>query len=119
MLRLSPIQIVKKVWGEELWIVNNSLYCLKQLILHPGFQSSLHWHQVKDETFLIDSGSCRLVLDGISYTLDPGDSKRIRPGVIHRFQALDSILCVILEVSTHHDDSDVVRLEESGKYEGR
>lgn len=43
----------------------------------------------------------------------PGDFIRIVPGVSHRFSGLED--SVIIESSTHHEDSDSYREEESGK----
>ena len=34
---LSPIKRVEKVWGEELWLVNQPGYCAKILILDQGY----------------------------------------------------------------------------------
>lgn len=106
---------VDKVWGRERWIVNNDLYCAKILDLTAGGCSSLHYHKIKDETFHILEGCCYLLLNGKLLTLYRGATVRIEPGVQHRFYCSTEMLggCKILEISTHHDDEDVVRLEES------
>lgn len=54
------INKVQKVWGEELWYVNNEKYAAKQLILNKGYQCSLHYHAKKDETFYILEGVVEL-----------------------------------------------------------
>lgn len=106
---------VDKVWGRERWITNTELYCAKILDISCGGCSSLHYHQVKDETFHILDGNCFLLLDNRLLTLGPGATIRIKPMVPHRFYCtLDMTLgCKVLEISTHHNDTDVVRLEES------
>ena len=48
------------LWGYELWIENNEKYCNKLLILHKGFESSWHYHERKDETFVIIEGQVSL-----------------------------------------------------------
>lgn len=111
---------VSKVWGAEVWFCNEPLYCAKELILEPGWKCSLHCHKVKTETFVVMSGHCTLELDGIpARILFPGDKQTILPGQYHRFslepEAIQS--CSILEVSTHHEDSDSYRLSESGRYD--
>lgn len=101
------LKIVKKVWGEERWIVNNESYCGKMLVLRKGFQCSLHRHPVKHETFYLQSGQVRMELNGAIHIMQPGDSVDIESGTWHRFAGLrDS---VIFEFSTHHDDADVER----------
>lgn len=98
---------VKKVWGEEWWIVNNDAYCGKRLILRKGFQCSLHRHPVKRETFYVQSGMVRMQLGEKTFTMPPGTSVDIPAGTWHRFGGLRN--SVIFEFSTHHDDADVER----------
>jgi len=102
----------EKVWGSELWIVNNDKYCCKYLYLNKGAVSSYHRHLQKTETFLCTKGNVSLTIEGKKYNLDPlAEPITIEPNEYHKFEGLEN--SVILEVSTHHDDSDVERLEES------
>ena len=108
--------IIQKVWGSEEVLVNTDTYCGKILRLDKGARCSLHYHNVKDETFYLISGRFMLLtgLQGERYEkkiLEPGDSFRIVPGCYHRFWGIED--SVIAEFSTHHDDADVVRLEPS------
>lgn len=107
--------IVEKVWGYEEWIINTPIYCGKKFLLRKGYQSSLHYHPEKDETFYVDKGKVLLELNGEKITMNPGDSQRILPEQRHRFFGLEE--SIIYEFSTHHSDDDVVRLEESRKME--
>jgi quercetin dioxygenase-like cupin family protein len=111
------MKLVEKLWGQEEWIEMNDLYGMKLLKLMPGFQSSLHYHPVKDETMLVISGCCDLQV-GLSEwrRMVKGDSQRLQPGVPHRFKAINEI-CIIVEAGTPHEDSDVVRLENSRRIE--
>ena len=107
---------VVKAWGEEIWLCNTELYCAKVLKLYPGWQCSLHRHKLKDETFLVLSGTCQIELGGMEREMGPLERAHVLPGVWHRFRnEKGSGFCEILEVSTHHDDTDVERLEESRK----
>lgn len=117
----TPIETVKKVWGTEQILVNDD-YCMKLLTLHPGFTSSLHYHRVKRETFIVKKGFCFLEIHKSSgesevLTMNMGESFTIRPGVPHRFwvPSLSVKPCVIYEVSSHHEDNDTERLEPSKK----
>ncbi len=131
------IKQVKKVWGREEWLVNESLYCCKYLYLNNGFQCSLHYHLNKTETFYILIGKvkieigesrghvtnttggrgCEVVysLSNISERImEAGEQIKLVPNIIHRFTAITST-AKILEVSTHHDDSDSYRIKDSGR----
>jgi D-lyxose ketol-isomerase len=112
-------EVIKKVWGTEEVYVNEPEYCFKILRLNRGFQSSLHYHKKKKETFLVRYGTCTLEVHKKDvrqlHQLSTGDSFVLQPGQPHRFwvEATAADNCVVYEVSTHHDDDDVVRLEES------
>lgn len=103
--------IADKLWGREEWLVND-LYCVKRMTLREGYQSSLHYHNTKDETFYVVNGTVMLNVDGIMHRLEAGDYQRIKPGSLHRFHATGGP-AIFIESSTFHDDEDVVRLENS------
>lgn len=115
-----PIKIVQKLWGTEFWEVNTDLYCLKIMAVAPGKRCSLHRHLIKDETFLCRFG--RILIEtvdpesriGDMLVLRKGETIRISPGTWHRFSNFGNDAALLEEVSTHHEDSDVERWEESG-----
>lgn len=105
--------LISKLWGHERVLHNDQHYCMKELMLRRGFQSSLHFHRIKRETFLVVAGRVEVELAGGStVALTAGNHITLVPGVAHRFRAL-SAAALVVEASTFHDDADVVRLEES------
>ncbi len=107
---------VKKGWGFELWIVNNDLYCGKLLSFDEGKCCSWHFHSIKDEVLLLNSGSLKVLYsdqDDISLAqevmLFPGDAFHVPVGLRHRMIALEK--SEVYEFSTHHEDSDSHRLQ--------
>ena len=112
---------VEKTWGSEDWLVNTELYCAKVLTINQHCGGSFHHHEKKDETFLCLSGQAMLLwgstphhvninvssLDSVELLL--GLFVRISPNTPHLLIGLSEIPAQILEVSTHHDDEDVVR----------
>lgn len=111
---LEP-KTVTKLWGQEVWIDNSPLYCGKLLIINPGYESSLHYHPRKTETFFIQDGHVLLEVGEplTEVELRKWDVYRIEPGTPHRFRALDNKVAVITEFSTEHSDEDVVRITPS------
>jgi len=116
------VKVVKKNWGEERWIVNTSAYCGKMMILNKGWRCSIHYHKVKDETFLVTKGMIMVELYRSPDYFDapmsktfmiPGGILRVKPGTPHRFTGLED--SEFYEFSTSHDDADSHRLTESGK----
>lgn len=104
--------MINKVWGHEEVIVN-STYCGKILHLKEGYQCSLHHHKEKDETFYILEGEVEMEVGSSKTVMTPGMKVRIYPHTNHRFKGLAP--SKILEISTHHEDGDSYRLEESRK----
>lgn len=147
------------LWGGEIHLVNSELYCSKFLCLKKGFQSSYHYHNIKDETFVCLFGNVKVELGKVPHPgkkieygepeniviLKPGDTLRLKPRQdIHRFQAISmnpttnkgaylqqtmdylktpypvqlGIItniydAVLLEISTHDEITDNVKLEQA------
>ena len=120
---MSESKWVEKLWGSEEILVNGDRYCAKLLFIRGGFRSSLHYHLVKDETFIAWDGVTALEVANTDGTYEvrflrarERDSVHLPPGVAHRFKAV-TLTATILEVSTPHSDDDVVRIEPSAHIE--
>jgi len=112
---------VEKPWGYEIrWAINEK-YLGKILYIKEGQRLSKQYHNVKDETIYVLEGALNLELgpDISTYKNNPepqkivlseGESKRIHPGMVHRFCAEMSDV-VLVEVSTP-EITDVVRLSD-------
>lgn len=105
---------VEKPWGYELIWAHTPEYVGKILHVNAQESLSLQYHEVKDETIFLLSGEMRFwagpsmeALEEVA--LSSGEAFRVRPGTIHRMQAVTD--CDILEASTPHLE-DVVRLED-------
>lgn len=110
-MKKEPLKTVEKKWGEEIWFVNGE-YCGKLLLLDHNAECSYHYHPIKRETFMAIEGYVRLTIEGKVYILAPFTrAKTIEPNEKHKFFGITE--AVILEVSTHHEDDDTVRLTES------
>jgi len=109
---------VKKVWGTEEWL-HNGTYCMKRMTLRKGFQCSMHYHPIKHETFFVISGRMLLAQPESTFSepvysvLGPGEHCVIPTCRLHQFIGLEE--CTFIEASSHHDDDDVWRIDESKK----
>lgn len=111
-MRKEPFKNVEKAWGEEIWLVNSDRYCAKFLMLNKNAESSYHMHKTKEETFISLKGYVLLTVEVKTYILTPFTQPiTIEAGDKHKFLGLSE--AVILEVSTHHDEDDVVRFSSS------
>jgi mannose-6-phosphate isomerase len=107
---------VDKPWGYEIWWARTDRYVGKILHVNKGESLSLQYHEVKDETIMVQSGLLLFQTKPAGHEgelrdveMRPGDVFHITPGTLHRMTALED--CDIVEVSTPELD-DVVRLED-------
>jgi mannose-6-phosphate isomerase-like protein (cupin superfamily) len=105
---------VEKPWGWELVWAEADAYVGKLLFVRAGESLSLQYHEIKDESWLVQEGRAQLELGEVGGDLEAieistGSAFRFRPGTVHRVTALEDTL--IIEVSTPFLD-DVVRLED-------
>lgn len=138
----TPFQegkIVKKPWGEELWIADGkrSPYALKRILFRAGFRSSLQVHQFKSETNYVLEGKgkfqiwqevfdCERFLSGtilqaeldsllekvIEVEIGPGQIIDVKPGQLHRVIAITDL--TFIEASTVELD-DVIRISDDAQ----
>jgi quercetin dioxygenase-like cupin family protein len=130
----TVVKIVPKPWGHETIWAHTELYVGKMLHIRAGQALSLQYHDLKDETIHLLSGTMiyrvgtadgrRRTADGTAdggrqelqvIELKEGESFRNEPGLIHQMEAVTD--CVLLEASTPHLD-DVVRLTDRYGREG-
>jgi mannose-6-phosphate isomerase len=112
---VSTVRRVDKPWGhEELFALCEGKYCGKAIHVTAGHALSLQYHEQKEETIAIFSGTAfvevgkdEAELDG--FEMVPGEAIHLLPGTRHRVTAITDI--VMLEASTT-ELWDVVRLED-------
>ncbi len=115
---------VNKPWGYELWISGqHPTYAFKEIFIKAGSRTSLQFHDKKKETHLLVSGKAKLhyassqrtddietILGEVAEVdLEPTCLIDVKPGKIHRIQAITDI--ILYEASTPHLD-DVIRLDD-------
>ena len=111
----SSIKKVKKPWGEEFWIAGPHIgtsYALKRININAPYQSSIQFHEKKEETiyFLKGEGFLHYYKDKIdikkyksgaysseeidfiinnldSIKLYPSNCFTIKPGIVHSIEA--------------------------------
>ena len=113
---LADAKLVRKPWGAEWWLVpEGSPFAYKFIRILAGRRTSLQVHEFKEEGNLVVEGEAILTFalcvgdPLVTRSLHPGDIAHIRPGMVHRIEAVSDTS--LLEVSTPELD-DVVRLHD-------
>jgi mannose-6-phosphate isomerase-like protein (cupin superfamily) len=111
----TPVNVVSKGWGREIWIANNERYCGKILEIRKGKRCSLHFHKLKTETFYLRVGRLRVRImrspeaaTAEEFELHAGDCMDVPLRTVHQMEALED--SELFEFSTQHFDSDSHRL---------
>lgn len=106
---------VDKGWGSELIWATNDKYCGKLMTFNKGAKFSMHFHAVKEETWLVQSGVFQVVtIDTTDASreqeiLTAGDTWHNPPLMPHQLICLEA--GVVLEVSTADSVEDNYRVE--------
>jgi mannose-6-phosphate isomerase len=111
---------VEKPWGYEIIWAETSRYVGKILHIDAGKKLSRQYHNLKDETFLVQKGAMDLEVgqgEGLRVVRlsEGGEPFHCAPKTIHRMVAVTDV--DVHEVSTPELD-DVVRLEDAYGREG-
>lgn len=109
----KEVRHIPKPWGYELIFAHTDRYVGKILHVNKGESLSLQYHEMKDESLYVLSGSIRLTLEweGVrrEVPLEQGQAFHVPPRLIHRMEAIADT--DIAEVSTT-ELTDVIRLED-------
>ena len=100
---------IDKPWGYEKVLIFTEKYLTKELYIKEGFRTSFHYHNEKDETMYIMSGSGYIEFEDRKEYFGPNDSIRIKPGIVHSIVATENV--TLHEVSTPYLD-DTVRVND-------
>lgn len=107
----KPTKIGPKSWGTELLVAHTDHYTGKVLFMTAGGTGHLQYHEHKEETFYLFSGSALVEFcheDGeiLQVTMEAGESYHVPPGAVHRVEALTD--CVFFEASTPQFEDRVI-----------
>ena len=100
---------IDKPRGKEKVLIFTEKYLTKELYIKEGLRTSFHYHNEKDETMYIMSGSGYIEFEDRKEYFGPNDSIRIKPGIIHSIVATENT--TLHEVSTPYLD-DTVRVKD-------
>ena len=92
--------------GVVLINVINREYAKKILVQLKGQKHPMHYHKLKEETFIVVYGELISNLDGEEKLLKPGEKLTVPPGVWHKFRTETG--CVFEEISTTAFSNDSV-----------
>jgi len=87
---------------------------VKEITVKPGARLSYQTHKKRAEHWFITQGPALVTIDGVTKTIQTGESIDIGVGVAHRIAATDLVGVRFIEVQTgtYFGEDDIVRLED-------
>lgn len=106
------IYVEDRPWGKFERYIENEKCTVKTLFIKPNSQTSLQYHDKRDEWWKVLKGSIIIIVNDNKYKLAENDSFFIKRGLKHQIINLESP-SIVLEISTgHFDEDDIVRLKD-------
>jgi len=107
---MEEMKRVEKPWGYEEILDDKGVYLVKKLVLRD--ETSLHYHNVRNELLIPVSGSGMLILKNHTFPLIPYIPFYVGKGVIHKI--VPDRFLEIIEISDGKEN-DVIRISNKHK----
>lgn len=104
--------VVRKPWGYEYLIFQNSSATVWILFIKPGFQTSLHCHPRKKTSIVVLSGEAACATLDQRLARHPAQGMLLGEGVFHRTTALSQEGTFVMEIETPVNKRDLVRFQD-------
>ncbi len=107
--------VVYRPWGSFEGIKVGPHYQVKHLVIKPGAQISLQYHNHRAEHWVVVQGKARITRGDQSFELNPDQSSYIPLGETHRLENPGDEPLEVIEVQTgeYLGEDDIVRLEDT------
>lgn len=108
------LEFSERPWGTYQVLLSNDFSQVKEITVKAGARLSYQTHEKRAEHWFITQGPALVTIDGVTKTLQTGDSVDIGVGVAHRMAAPDTNGVTFIEVQTgtYFGEDDIVRLED-------
>jgi mannose-6-phosphate isomerase len=108
------LEFSERPWGTYQVLHTSAISQVKEITVKAGARLSYQTHEKRAEHWFITAGPAIVTIDGVTKTVQVGESVDIGLGVAHRMAAPESNGVTFIEVQTGTDcgEDDIVRLED-------
>jgi mannose-6-phosphate isomerase len=101
-------------WGRYEVLQESSAHKVKCIYVKPGARLSYQRHQKRAEHWFIVSGTASVVLDGNTFTKQPGEIVDVAIGQLHRIGNAGDTELIFIEIQTgsYFGEDDIERIED-------
>jgi mannose-6-phosphate isomerase len=111
---VNVLEYSERPWGSYQVLHSNPFSQVKEINVKAGARLSYQTHEKRAEHWFITQGPAIVTIDGVTKTVQAGESVDIAVGVAHRMAAPESNAVTFIEVQTgtYFGEDDIVRLED-------
>jgi mannose-6-phosphate isomerase len=104
----------KRPWGRYEILQESSVHKVKCIYVNPGARLSYQRHQKRAEHWFIVSGTATVVLDGKTFTRQPGETVDVAIGELHRIgnTGVKELIFIEIQTGTYFGEDDIERIED-------
>ena len=104
----------QRPWGHYEILQETDFYKVKSIHVKPGSRLSYQRHQKRKEHWFIVAGIATIVLDGQTFTKQPGETVDVEIGQLHRIANSGDTELIFIEVQTgtYFGEDDIERVED-------
>jgi mannose-1-phosphate guanylyltransferase len=101
----------EKSWGSYRVIDVETESMTLKVTLNPGHKMNYHSHEYRDESWNVISGTGRVIIDGKSRDIGPGDAIMISKGTKHTVIADTKLQLIEVQFGKDIDVNDKIKYE--------
>ena len=101
-------------WGRYEILHESQIHKAKCIYVTPGKRLSYQRHQKRAEHWFILSGVATVVLDGQTFTKQPGETVDVEIGQLHRIgnNGSEELIFIEIQTGTYFGEDDIERVED-------
>jgi mannose-6-phosphate isomerase len=111
---VNVLEYSERPWGSYQVLHSNPFSQVKEINVKAGARLSYQTHEKRAEHWFITQGPAIVTIDGVTQTLQAGQSVDIAIGVAHRMAAPaeNAVTFIEVQTGTYFGEDDIVRLED-------
>ena len=112
--KLTLLDTTLKPWGSFAVTYESGICKTKFIKVSPGGRSSYHYHEKREEKWVIIRGVLTVIVNDIKFKRKPGETVIIPKKVKHRFGNFTAEEVEVMEIQTgtYFAEDDIIRIED-------
>jgi len=97
---------VEKPWGFYKQYAHNKTCSVKLLTLHPRQETSIHWHNLRSDAWVVLDKGVRVQIGEELHDAKVGEEFFVPSGTVHRLISTNEVPSRVLEIAFGYNNED-------------